>query len=131
MNNYITLDSKKYRCPFRQWEQLTDRPMSARFTWNGVADVTFGNGAFVIWEGAIRAEVTPGTGFGSVSDIRNTLAKKSVLEFTDHYGGDYIVAVETAGPERSISAKWDGASNVIFFPMKIYKIAAGDPPPQP
>ena len=126
MNNYVTLDGKKYSCPFKEWEPVFEKPVSARFTWAGAADVTFGNGGYKTWSGSIRAQVTPASGFGSVSDIRNTIAKLTTVGFQDHYGDKtYTVAVEQIGPERSISAKWDGASNVIFFPVRLTMINDG------
>ena len=53
--------------------------------------------------GALRANVTPETGYGSVSDIRNTIAKNELLTFIDHYGDTYTVVVQNNGSERSLS----------------------------
>ena len=123
MNNYVTLDGHKYHCPFREWEQQVEKSMNVRYAWGNTVDVTFGNGSFTTWTGALRANVTPETGFGSVSDIRNTMAKDELLTFIDHYGNTYTVVVQNNGAERSLSPRWDGASNAIFFPVKIYKVA--------
>jgi hypothetical protein len=119
MNNYITLDGKKYSCPYKQWEMQTEKPMSYRYTWGSGIETTYGAGVFKTWKGNMVARITPASGFGSVADIRITLAKTVSLTFIDHYGTTFTVHASYAGPERSFSPVWDGASNAIFFPVLI------------
>ena len=125
MNNYVTLDGFKYDCPFKEWDPTTEKPMSYRRTWDGSFDVTYGPGLFKTWNGNLRARVTPATGYGSISDLRATISKMQGVTFIDHYGDTYTVHIEPAGPEKSFSPLWSGASNVFLVPVHMIAEASG------
>jgi hypothetical protein len=117
MNNYVLLDGYKYFAPFKQWEPSPEKPMSYRYTWGSGVEVTYGPAVFKVWKGSLIARVTPITDFGSVANIRATLLKTQALSFQDHEGNTFQVHAAYAGPEKSISPRWDGPSNAIFFPV--------------
>lgn len=121
MNNYITLDSKKYYTPFGVWSPpVINKPSTVEITSDGTTDVTYGPASFLSWEGDIEAPVTaPATGFGTVSDLSTSLAKRQTLAFYDHYNTQY--SVHAIGPfhSRSISPKWDSASNVFLITVNL------------
>jgi hypothetical protein len=120
MNNYILLDGKKYACVYKQWSPMADKPMMVRYAWDGTIDVTYGPGTFLAWRGVIMVATAPNTGYGSVSDIRTTLAKRLGVNFTDHYGNAHTVHIQQTGEERSYSPKWNSGENSILFPVQIY-----------
>ncbi len=103
MNDYITLDGYKYRTPARNWAPAEHKPASVKTTLLGEVDATYGPTTTYEWRGEIAAPVTsPGTGWGTIADLRLSLKKRSALSFSDHYG----VRVRTCTgpfPERSLS----------------------------
>jgi len=120
MNNYITLDSKKYFTHGKSWHPEPITPQTVRVMLNGNLDVTYGAGSLQIWVGEIEGHVTsPGSGYGTIADLRTSLLKKQTLSFTDHYGTTYTVAAQGPFAERSLSVKWDGTGNVIFVKTRL------------
>lgn len=116
MNDYITLDGKKYKTLFRSWRQTTPKASSERVLLSGALDVTYGHASYKLWTGEIEGPVTPIDGsWGSVTDLRATLAKVVGVSLTDHYGNTYTVHQIGPPQEDPFSPKWDGASNVIYF----------------
>ena len=111
MNNYITLDGKKYHTVHKQWVPLIDRPVVIKKLLSGNRNVTFGPAMKPTWQGLVRAAVTPETGFGSIDDLRTTYYRLSSLSFTDHYGVTSTIVLDRRVNEQSFSPKWDGASN--------------------
>lgn len=123
VNDYITLDGKKYRVPSKTWEPSINKPETVRVTLSGALDLTYGPSVFKEWIGSIEAPVTPiDSSWGSVADVRTSLAKKSSVTFVDHYGTSYTVAVSGPFRERSISPKWDASTNVILFDVRIISV---------
>ncbi len=59
MNNYITLDGKKYMTPAKFWQPYVDKPATVRKTLMGATDVTFGPAVTEEWRGQIEGPVTP------------------------------------------------------------------------
>jgi len=87
MNDYITLDGYKYRTPARNWAPAEHKPASVKTTLLGEVDATYGPTTTYEWRGEIAAPVTsPGTGWGTIADLRLSLKKRSALSFSDHYG---------------------------------------------
>jgi len=120
MNSYITLDGKKYKTVHKQWTPGGDKPATLRRTLLGSLDVTYGPGTFNDWQGKIEAPVTPIDGsWGTITDLRTTIAKTSNMSFTDHYGTSYTVHVLGPFQEESRSPMWDGSSNAIYVKMRI------------
>lgn len=122
MNNYITLDSYKYYTSGNNWQRTMYTPRSFRITLAGSGDSAYGSVSNPMWVGEIIAPVTsPGTGWGTVTTLRTSLAKLQNLSMTDHYGTTYTVFVQPLG-ERSKTRMWDGASNKINFAVEVKSI---------
>lgn len=115
MNDYITLDSNKYRTTHRTWRPARLVPNTDRLLLSGSLDVTFGNGTILEWAGEIVGPVTAdGAGWGTITNLRTSLEKRQLLSFTDHYGTTKNVVVKGLLSERSLSPKLDGTDNVIY-----------------
>ena len=125
MNNYITLDGKKYRTPSKYWTPVEDKPATVKMTLNGTVDVTYGPHTFFEWRGQIEGPVTPDdTNWGTIEDLRTTCAKTTSVKFRDHYYPTHSeIDVHVLGPfqERSLSTMWDNASNRIYVTVRIVK----------
>ncbi len=112
MNDYITLDGKKYRTTHKQWQPIIDRPVVIKKLLSGTRNVTFGPAMKPIWQGAVRAVASsPETGFGDIDDLRTTYEKLESISFTDHYGNNYTVVLDRRVNEASFTPKWDAPSN--------------------
>lgn len=110
MNDYVTLDTKKYKTSALAWEPLPVVPATLRIALSGDTDTVFGPVALMRWEGEMLAKVTPESGYGSILDLRLSLKKLQSLAFIDHYGASYTVLAQQVG-ERSVTPMWDGALN--------------------
>jgi hypothetical protein len=122
MNNYILLDGKKYVTPSKNWKPVYDKPATVKATLLGGIDVTYGPAVYNEWQGEIEGPVTPKDGtWGSISDLRATIAKTTTVSFTDHYGTGMNVHVLGPFQERSLAPKWDSASNCIFVQVRLIK----------
>jgi hypothetical protein len=122
MNNYISLDGLKYYTPNKYWSPVEDKPATIRQTLLGATDVTYGPAVFCEWRGQIEGPVTPKDGtWGSITTLRTTIAKMVAVAFVDHYGTG--MNVHALGPfqERSLSPRWDSASNSIYVTVRIVK----------
>ena len=116
MNNYITLDGKKYKCPWRAWSPEGNVPSAARLLLDGTSDIVFGSASILTWSGEIEAPVTPEDAlWGKPEDLKCSLTKRTTLTFIDHYGVTYTVLAKGPFKERSLSPKWDSESNVMFI----------------
>lgn len=122
MNSYITLDGKKYVTVAENWRPpVREKPMMVRYTLLGSLDVTYGPGAPIAWEGEIRADVTPATGYGSPSDLITSLMKKEGITFIDHSGTSCTVHAVGPFPQRSLQNVWDGPENTIYTHARLVK----------
>jgi hypothetical protein len=122
MNNYITLDGKKYKTIHKQWTPGSDKPATVRRTLLGTLDVTYGPGTFPDWQGKIEGPVTPiDSSWGSIADLRLTIVKMTSLSMTDHYGVTSTVHVLGPFAEESRSPVWDAATNMIYVKVRIVK----------
>jgi len=117
MNNYITLDTKKYKCPWKTWfPHDSTVPSEARMMLDGSLDATFGPAVVLTWSGEIIAPNTPeGAGWGTASDLLTSLQKKTTLSFTDHLGTTYTIVSRGTIKRKSLHANWDAASNEFYF----------------
>jgi hypothetical protein len=124
MNNYITLDGKKYKTPGKVWNPTVNKPTTVRYTLLGAIDGTFGAANLCDWDGEIEGPVTPIDGtWGSIGDLRATLAKLSALSLIDHYGATYTVICQGPFREQSFMNMWDSPSNHIAVTVKITKVS--------
>ena|GEM_PF-1884236 len=112
MNNYITLDSKKYMTKHKDWEPIYEKPGSVRLALSGSVDVTWGPAVITGWQGLIIGPVTaPGEGWGTIANLRTTVQKTAEVSFTDHYDNTDNVIIVGSLREDSKSSKWDSPSN--------------------
>jgi hypothetical protein len=122
MNDYITLDGKRYRTAAESWEPNEERPLIIRRLMSGNTNVTFGPATFTGWRGVVCVDVTPAANFGSVDDLRATYRKRQSLSFTDHYGTNYTVVIDRAVNEKSLSPVWTAVDNVFRLNMSLVKL---------
>lgn len=122
MNNYMTLDGKKYKTLAKDWQPMYDIPKTVRPLLNGSWDATYGLAEPMEWIGTMSIEVTPGDGFGSLEDFHITALKKTAIVFIDHIGTPYNVILFGPFRPRSFTAMWDAPSNCYHFPLKLVKI---------
>jgi hypothetical protein len=91
---------------------------NSRILADGSLDVTHGPTTVYLFQGEIAADVTPDSGYGSISNLRASLVKKQAFSFTDHYGTTYTVHAIGPFPERALSPKWDSASNIFYVSVQ-------------
>jgi hypothetical protein len=122
MNDYVTLDGKKYPTIHGQWTPSTDRPVVIRRLLSGSTNVTFGPASNKRWRGTLKAAVTPETGYGSIDDLRTTYERMESLTFTDHYGNTHSVIIDRAVDEGSNVPKWDSPENKMLVKLTVIKL---------
>ena len=122
MNDYVTLDGKKYATIHGQWTPSTDRPVVFRRLLSGNTNVTFGPASNKRWRGTVTAAVTPATNYGSIDDLRATCEKLEILVFIDHYGVTHNVVIDRAVEESSKVPKWDSPENKMHFNLTMVKL---------
>jgi len=120
MNNYITLDGNKYMTRHGDWEPIYDKPGAARLVLSGNIDVTWGPATISGWQGVIIGPVTsPGTGWGTIDNLRTSVRKTQAVSFTDHYSNTDDVIVLGSLREESKSPMWDSPSNEITVEVEL------------
>ena len=130
MNSYISLGTSKngakyYKTPSKLWSPIIIKPATVRITLLGSLDATYCAADFYQWQGEIEGPITsPGTGYGTISELRAVLAVRGTVYFCDHYGTEYKVHLLGPFKEHSFSSKWDGATNQINVPVLIYSAGA-------
>jgi hypothetical protein len=122
MNDYITLDGKKYHTAANAWDPNEERPMIVRRLLSGGTNVTFGPTTFTGWRGVVMVDVAPATGFGSIDDFRLTYRKRTKLSFTDHYGNTCDVVIDRTVGEKSLSPMWTAVDNVFRINLALLKL---------
>lgn len=116
--SYITLDGNKYTTEQKSWVPTITNPSTARVTLAGTLDTTWGTKEMYSFQGSIRADISPATGYGTPAQLRTSLKKKQQITFADHYEVLYDMAVQ-GFEERSHSPGWDAADNAFFFTVQI------------
>lgn len=120
MNDYITLDGKKYHTNHKNWKYTPDTPRTERILLDGSLDVTYAPVALKRWSGEIVGPITPDdASWGDISSLRVSLAKRQKLTLTDHYGNSFSASFSGPFEERSLSPNWDSPSNVIYVQVKV------------
>ena|SRR5271157_2549424 len=124
MNNYITLDGKKYKTPGAVWSPTVTRPTTIRYTLLGPVDATFGAANLCDWVGDIEGPITPTDGtWGSITDLRASLAKLMAINLIDHYGISYTIVCQGGYKETSFMNVWDDPSNHINISVRLTKVS--------
>ena len=127
MNKYISFeidgDWFQFRTLARDWIAIDSQPATVRPTLLGTSDVTFAPVALKEWRGSIEVPVTPdGTDWGGITEFRSLMALAASVQFKDHSGTQYTVAV--VGNEfvwKSFKNVWDAASNKFHIPIRVVK----------
>lgn len=119
MNDYISIDSKKYTTLHRNWEESALTPSTSRILLNGGYDSSFGPSTKIVWNGEIRIDASEArAGWGVIADFKTVCKKKDRVTFIDHYGNSYDAHLK-GYKQRSLSPMWDGASNVMYYVVMI------------
>ena len=120
MNNYIVLDGYKYATHAGNWREEKTKPATERYTLTGVVDVTYGPATPHAWVGEIIAPNTArAAGWGTITELEATLAKKQAVSFTDHFGN--LGSVHVLGPhtKRSLMNDWEADSNLYYIMVRL------------
>jgi len=123
MNDYVTLDSKKYKALFGQWGRQKRKPAKIRMLLSGAVDVTYGPGEWYIWEGAFIVPATPDSGFGAPADLEASYAKTTTLAFTDHDGEEYTVHFVGVLDRKTLTPLLDGLYNRFIYQVRIIRVS--------
>jgi hypothetical protein len=117
---YILLDGLKYKTLAKQWRPTTLKPAQARLDLMGRLSATFAAAALKRWDGIIAAPTTASDGYGSIDDLRVSIAKRAMVSFTDHYGTEYPHSV-VLGPfeEEHLQNVWNAPSNKVYVRVSI------------
>lgn len=119
MNNYITLGSKRYSTKANKWDPRLIKPSTIRAVHTGSMDATYGPVAFKVWEGDIKVRANETrTEYGTVTNLESSLATMGGITFIDHYGTSYTVHIQEY-QRGSLTPVWDGASNVLFYNVRL------------
>ena len=119
MNNYITLDGKRYTT-VANWTPVTEKPYTERYTLSGALDITYGPATPTAWEGEIVAPVTPRSfAWGDIDDLMTALAKKESVTLYDHDGVSHTVHCLGSHERRSLINVWDDDQNVFYVTVRL------------
>lgn len=124
MNAYVQINGKKYATLQRSWVPSYNPPMTLRMCQDGTIDVTHGPKIWYAWQGELKIPVTPGTGYGLLTDITSVIEGMTTVTFYDHRNVQYSVTVSGQIPEKSATPMWDAASNELWLTVKIMGIKA-------
>jgi hypothetical protein len=122
MNDYITLDDKRYGVAAESWEPNEERPMVLRRLMSGSTNVTFGPATFTGWTMTVMANVGAVAPWGTPADLRTTYKKRSTLSYTDHFGASHTVVIDRRVGERSLSPQHDAPDNTIRMNLVLIKL---------
>lgn len=115
MNDYISINTKKYPTSANAWEPQIQKPSTFRLLLNGNTDTTYGAAKMAIWEGEIVVKVGEArSGYGTPSDLETALNTLGNITFIDHYGTTYSVVVQS-WRRKSLGPKWDGSTNRLHY----------------
>lgn len=119
----MVLDDKRYMTRAGSWRTQTLKPSTVRYTLAGTLDATYGPAAPYEWIGDIIAPVVAqGAVWGTIEDLRTSLAKVQSLSYVDHYGDVYTVHAMGPFIEDSLSPMWDGESNEFRVSARLIKV---------
>lgn len=123
MNNYVTLDGKRYKAVFGQWAPTRVKPAKIRKTLAGATDATYGPAITVSWEGTLIVPVTPsGSSWGSNTDLETSFDKLEDLTFVDHYGTSCSVIAAGVLQQNSLTPTFDSALNRFLFRVTLVRV---------
>ena len=123
MNNYIILDGYWYTAPFPEFNpEGPTKPARLRKTLAGATDVTYGPAVTEAWQGSIWAPVSASGSYGTIANLRTTIAKMQAVTYTDHYGVNQGT-VHILGPfrQRPQTPVWDSSLNKWKVTLRLVK----------
>lgn len=123
MNDYVTLNGKRYTAPFGMFAPRRSKPSRVRYNLSGALDVTYGPALPLVWEGklkvpAVEADSDPE---GDIDDFRVAIALKTSMAFIDHYGNSYTVHLLGNFVEDPKIPVLDSVDNVFYIPVRIIR----------
>lgn len=121
MNNYITLNNKKYKTLAKDWMPIQETPATVRMTLSGKTDAAFAPSDVMEWVGTLEADNTPETGFGTITDIGTAIAGRAPVTFVDHYGTSYSVIIQGQIRKKSLLPVWDAAKNTFHVQVHLVR----------
>ncbi len=120
INNFITLDGKKYKTSANNWLEIENSPRQHKRLLSSAGDISFGVNTFLAWKGDIFVDVSPtDILYGSFDDLQTTFRKKSSLTMIDHYGVSRSVVMGGTMEKRSILPDWADPSNEFHISVEI------------
>jgi len=119
MNNHITLDDLNYHTPFKEWNYITRKIATVRYTLLGSTDATYAPPMIYTWIGKIEAPSGSAPPWGGIYDLRWSLSKLTAITFVDHYGTTFSVHAMGEFPEDSMSPGWDGDENIFRVNVRL------------
>ena len=118
MNEYITLNGKKYVTLAKTWIPTFQKPMTVRNTLLGEVSATYGPAVIKGWQGEIKAPASVSdASWGTVDDLLSALDTLGPVSFTDHMGVTVDVHVTMTANRRALVNVWDSASNCFYVPV--------------
>ena len=122
MNDYIILDTHWYTAPFPEFSvDGPTKPGKLRKTLAGDTDVTYGPAVTDAWAGNIWAPVSASGDYGTIVDLRATIAKLESVGFTDHYNVAHTVHILGPFRQTSLTPVWDSNLNRWKVTLKLVK----------
>jgi hypothetical protein len=127
MNDYIQLyvngqTAYKYRLPFASWKPVVMKIGTVRITLLGTLDAAYAAADIKEWNGKIRCDVAPASGFGTPENLMATLAHKGAIIFVDNDNVSHTVHATGQISESSITPAWSGNSNTIDIQVKMTEV---------
>jgi hypothetical protein len=124
MNSYITLDGKKYKTPAKLWQAVPMKPATFRYTLMGMADVTYGPGDYMEWQGQVEAPVTAQFDDGihqiETAETLGAVTVGGIMTVT-------VTAAGLAGSPKTYSIPVIIGDDVGTWPLKAITVMNADP----
>lgn len=121
MNDYITLDSWRYKCRFPDWRPWFFKPGTIRYTLGGNSDATYGTAVPQGWEGAIEVPYEDSGSYGGRSEFETSIKTLGPISFTDHFGSTYNVHIVGQVTFEAIKPMYDADDTKLYYMVRLEK----------
>lgn len=104
MNNYVTIDGKKYKVVSPYYSKPPDKAITVRPTVDGSVDRVHGP---TIWRYAMVLRVVhanPASGYGTLADLVSSFTEQNDITFIDVDGTSYTAIFEKMGKPEPVNA---------------------------